>query len=186
MIGLSLLPSSHPSTFQRKLVRASKACYCPFTLDKGRSPGFASAQYDSWRPIKTRSRSGYGAQPLNLAALTQLVGSLSKRHAVTTLTGGSDRLWTDGFRFCFTPLSGVLPTFPSRYWFAIGLPVVFSLAGWSPRIRTGFLVPRPTQVPHLDHLPCVYGSVTLCAAPFQTLPLQSVIFMERPYYPATP
>ena len=67
-------------------------------------------------------------------------------------------MWTDGFRFCFTPLSGVLPTFPSRYWFAIGLPVVFSLAGWSPRIRTGFLVPRPTQVPPLEHLPCVYGS----------------------------
>ena len=35
------------------------------------------------RPIKTRSRFGSGAQPLNLAALTQLVGSLSKRHAVT-------------------------------------------------------------------------------------------------------
>ena len=39
----------------------------------------------------------------------------------------------------------MLFTFPSRYWFAIGLPGVFSLAGWSPRIRTGFLVPRPTQ-----------------------------------------
>ncbi len=27
---------------------------------------------------------------------------------------------------------------------------VFSLAGWSPQIRTGFHVPRPTQVPFLD------------------------------------
>ena len=26
-----------------------------------------------------------------------------------------------GFRFYFTPLHGVLPTFPSRYWYAIGL-----------------------------------------------------------------
>ena len=26
-----------------------------------------------------------------------------------------------GFRFYFTPLPGVLPTFPSRYWFTIGL-----------------------------------------------------------------
>ena len=26
-----------------------------------------------------------------------------------------------GFRFYFTPLPGVLPTFPSRYWSAIGL-----------------------------------------------------------------
>ena len=44
LIGLSLLPSSHPSPFQRKLVRASSDCYITFTLDKGRSLGFASAQ----------------------------------------------------------------------------------------------------------------------------------------------
>ena len=34
---------------------------------------------------------------------------------------GSDRLQAHSFRFFFTPLAGVLPTFPSRYWFAIGL-----------------------------------------------------------------
>ena len=45
---------------------------------------------------------------------------------------------------------------------------VFSLAGWSPRIRTGFLVPRPTQVPVLAITRCPYGGVTLCAAVFQT------------------
>ena len=45
LIGLSLLPSSHPSPFQRKLVRSSSACYGAFNLDKGRSLGFASAQY---------------------------------------------------------------------------------------------------------------------------------------------
>ena len=39
----------------------------------------------------------------------------------------------------------MLFTFPSRYWFAIGLPGVFSLAGWSRRVRAGFLVPRVTQ-----------------------------------------
>ena len=39
----------------------------------------------------------------------------------------------------------MLPTFPSRYLFTIGLKGVFSLAGWSRRIRTGFLVPRATQ-----------------------------------------
>ena len=46
LIGLSLLPTTHPSPFQRKLVRASKACYCPFTLVMGRSLGFASAHSD--------------------------------------------------------------------------------------------------------------------------------------------
>ena len=39
----------------------------------------------------------------------------------------------------------MLFTFPSRYWFAIGLSGVFSLAGWSRRIRAGFLVTRVTQ-----------------------------------------
>ena len=96
------------------------------------------------RPVQTRSRSGSAPEGLSLAAEEQLVGSLCKRHAVALSC--SDRLQTDGFRFCFTPLPGVLPTFPSRYWSTVGLPVVFSLAGWSPLFRTGFLVSRPTQV----------------------------------------
>ena len=45
----------------------------------------------------------------------------------------------------FTPLVGVLFTFPSRYSFAIGLPGVFSLAGWARRIRAELLVLRVTQ-----------------------------------------
>ena len=44
----------------------------------------------------------------------------------------SDRLWTNDFRVYCTPLFGVLFTFPSQYWFAIGLLVVFSLTGWAP------------------------------------------------------
>ena len=39
----------------------------------------------------------------------------------------------------------MLFTFPSRYWFAIGLLRVFSLGGWARRIHTGFLVSRATQ-----------------------------------------
>ena len=46
MIGLSLLPTAHPSPFQRKLVRASMECYLHFTLAMGRSLGFASAHTD--------------------------------------------------------------------------------------------------------------------------------------------
>ena len=60
-----------------------------------------------------------------------------------------------GFRYSFTPLKGVLFTFPSRYWFAIGLPGVFSLSGWARLIRAGFLVPRVTQDCTRPHLcPC--------------------------------
>ena len=50
-----------------------------------------------------------------------------------------------GFRFYFTPLSGVLFAFPSRYWFTIGQSGVFSLGGWSPHVQTGFHVPRLTH-----------------------------------------
>ena len=39
----------------------------------------------------------------------------------------------------------MLFTFPSRYWYTIGLLRVFSLAGWSRRIHTGFHVSRATQ-----------------------------------------
>lgn len=51
------------------------------------------------------------------------------------------------FQVLFHSPPGVLFTFPSRYWFAIGHRVVFSLSGWSPMIPAGFHVPRRTQVP---------------------------------------
>ena len=49
---------------------------------------------------------------------------------------GSHCLYAYGFRFYFTPLSGVLFAFPSRYWFTIGRQGVFSLGGWSPHVQT--------------------------------------------------
>ena len=65
----------------------------------------------------------------------------ARRHIVRC----SDRLQAYGFRNYFTPLLGVLFTFPSQYSFAIGLTGVFSLTGWSRQIRAGFLVSRVTQ-----------------------------------------
>ena len=84
-----------------------------------------------------------------------------------------------GFRVFFTPLLEVLFTFPSRYLCAIGLSVVFSLAGWSPRIPAEFLVLRGTQVPPggpvcisrtglspcLATLSCVFRYASLSALP---------------------
>ena len=49
------------------------------------------------------------------------------------------------FQVLFHSPLGVLFTFPSRYWFAIGRRRVFSLGGWSPRIRPGFHVAGPTR-----------------------------------------
>ena len=46
MISLSPLPSVHPKTFQRLLVRTSTPCYRGFILTKGRSQSFASTPTD--------------------------------------------------------------------------------------------------------------------------------------------
>ncbi len=45
----------------------------------------------------------------------------------------------------------MLFTFPSQYWFTIGLSRVFSLAGWARPIQTGFLVSRLTQGGTMNH-----------------------------------
>ena len=46
LIGLSPLPTAHPNTFQRVLVRSSIPCYRNFNLAMGRSLGFASTPTD--------------------------------------------------------------------------------------------------------------------------------------------
>ena len=51
------------------------------------------------------------------------------------------------FQVLFHSPPGVLFTFPSRYSCAIGHMGVFRIGWWSTRIRTGFHVPGPTQVP---------------------------------------
>ena len=58
LIGLSPLPTVHPKTFQRLLVRSSIPCYRDFNLTMGRSPGFASIPTDLGRPVQTRFRFG--------------------------------------------------------------------------------------------------------------------------------
>ena len=67
LIGLSLLPSSHPKAFQRLPVRSSSECYLTFNLPKGRSLGFASTAANCNRHILTRFRFGSGSESLSLA-----------------------------------------------------------------------------------------------------------------------
>ena len=88
-----------------------------------------------------------------------------------------------GFRVCFTPLSEVLFTFPSRYWFTIGLRRVFSLGGWSRRFHAGFLVSRVTQDTDRLRQKVVYGIFTLSDATFQMLPLLWSLAMSQSYNP---
>ena len=47
LISLSPLPTTHPKTFQRQLVRSSKMCYHFFNLVMGRSLSFASTPSNS-------------------------------------------------------------------------------------------------------------------------------------------
>ena len=144
MIGLSPLSTGHPLRFQPKWVRASTGSYPRFTLPMDSSPGFASAACDSNRPVQARFRCG--SVSLNLAACRD-----SQAHSTKgTRSPSSKRLPLLGgarFQALFHSPLGVLFTFPSRYWFAIGHRRVFSLGGWSPRIRTGFHVSGTTRVP---------------------------------------
>ena len=76
------------------------------------------------------------------------------------------------FQGLFTPLLRVLFTFPLRYWFTIGLPVVFRLSGWCRQVQTGFLRPRPTQGIARVAISFAYGAFTRYGVTFQTLPLK--------------
>ena len=67
LIGLSLLPTPHPEAFQRLSVRPSIPRYRDFSLDMGRSPGFASAADDSNALFRLAFASAARLLPLNLA-----------------------------------------------------------------------------------------------------------------------
>ena len=79
-------------------------------------------------------------------------------------------MYAHGFRIYFTPLSGVLFAFPSRYWFTIGQSGVFSLGGWSPHLQTGFHVSRLTR--YHRSCPFTYRDITFYVRPFQTARLK--------------
>jgi hypothetical protein len=73
------------------------------------------------------------------------------------------------FQVSFTPLTGVLFIVRSRYSFAIGRQVVFSLASWSTRIRAGYHVTRPTwESTRRGTYVFAYGALTLYGRTFQT------------------
>ena len=146
MIGLSPLSTGHPLRFQPKWVRPSTGSYPRFSLPMDSSPGFASAACDSLAILKARFRCGSFTNLTSPHTATRwLILQKARRHTAKVL-----RLLVGArFQVLFHSPLGVLFTFPSRYWFAIGHRRVFSLGGWSPRLRTGFHVPGPTRDAHL-------------------------------------
>ena len=91
--------------------------------------------------LKTRFRCGSLPSLTSPRIVTRwLILQKARRHTAWVL-----RLLVGArFQALFHSPLGVLFTFPSRYWFAIGRGRVFSLGGWSPLLRAGFHVPRAT------------------------------------------
>ena len=118
LISLSPLATSHPIGFQPELVRPSIRCYPNFSLLMDRSPGFASAATDSCALF----RLAFATAP-NLRFLTLPVTSNSPDHyakGTRSLLAELPQFVSVRFQVLFHSPSGVLFTFPSRYWFTIG------------------------------------------------------------------
>ena len=164
-IGFSPLNLPHLPTFQRRWVRASTVSYHSFTLDRLRSPGFASTPSD----YVALFRLGFPSAPY-LKYLTLL-------HTVTRwLVLQKARhhphmgLWPvvgTRFQVLFHSPPGVLFTFPSRYCFTIGHQVVFSLGRWSSLLPTRFHVSRGTLDQSLIILTFTYRTITSYGPTFQ-------------------
>ena len=92
--------------------------------------------------LKTRFRCGSLKSLTSPPTVTRwLILQKARRHSAWLL-----RLLVGArFQVLFHSPLGVLFTFPSRYWFAIGHRRVFSLGGWSSLLRTGFHVPGATR-----------------------------------------
>ena len=100
------------------------------------------------RPLQTRFRFASTSR-LKLARYTNSRTHYTKGTPSPTHRWAGLRLLVGArFQVSFTPLVGVLFTFPSRYSCTIGRQGVFRLGGWSPHVQTGFHVPRPTQGSH--------------------------------------
>ena len=143
MIGLSLLPTGHPPSFQPRWVRPSTGSYPRFSLPMGSSPGFASAQRDSTPCSDSLSlRLGH---PLTSprGATRWLILQKARRH---TSKGAPTA--------CRQAVSGTV-SLPSRGAFhlsllvlcAIGRYLCFALEGGPPCFPRGFSCPAVLWIP---------------------------------------
>ena len=122
--------------------------YAHFNLAMDRSPGFGSALAN----YIALFRLAFASAPV-LHTLTSLADA-TRRSVLQKVQGRASitlpLLVNIGFQVLFHSPPGVLFTFPSRYLFAIGHQVVFSLGGWSPLLPAGFPVSCGTLVPALS------------------------------------
>ena len=111
-------PHLIPAIFNLTRVRSSSALYRTFNLDMGRSPGFGSTTTYFLRPFKTRFRYGSVFFHLNLACNRN--SPVHSARGTPSPINGLRQLVGTWFQELFHSPSGVLFTFPSRYWFTIG------------------------------------------------------------------
>jgi hypothetical protein len=143
-IGISPLPTGHPSGLQSTPVRASTPCYRRFTLPMGSSRGFGSTRSDL-RPLQTRFRSGSGCNCLNLPLRVTRRIILQKARRQAGLRPSPPTAWKHTVSGSVSlPSPGFFSPFPHgtvRYRSLC----VFSLGEWAPQLQTGLLVSGPTQ-----------------------------------------
>ena len=116
-IGISPLPTAHPNLLQQISVRAFTGCYARCTLAMGSSHGFRSAGCHRCA-LHTRVRSASGCDCLKRATPSNSSGHTPKgtrSRRCLQAAWRSHCMDAVGFRLCFTPLTGVLFTVPSRY-----------------------------------------------------------------------
>ena len=134
------------------------------------------------RPVRTRLLCG------SLPSLTSPRASDSLAHSTKGTPSHQKvlRLLVGArFQVLFHSPPGVLFTFPSRYWSAIGRRRVFSLGGWSPQLRAGFHVARATQGRARGRGGFAYGALTRCGRPSHAVPLPPR-FVTSPGAPQAP
>ena len=124
------------------------------------------------RPVQTRSRCG-SVSRLNLAAHRNSLahstkGTPSHPKGVLRLLAGAR------FQVLFHSPPGVLFTFPSRYWYAIGQTGMLRLTQRSGLIHAGFHEARATWDDTIGRrLTSRYGAGTLYGQAFKPVPLAS-------------
>ena len=164
------------------MVRSSTPFYRSFNLTMVRSPPLRVYSMQ----LNALFRLAFAAPPVRK--------TLSSLHTITPRpimqkvrrhpTRGLRPLVGNRFQVLFTPLAGVLFTFPSRYWFTIGQHLVFSLIPWSGQIHTGFHVSRATQDTSKLSPVFRYGAITRYGPTSQRVLLTFKMLCRGPTTPA--
>jgi hypothetical protein len=118
-------------------------------------------------PFRTRFRSGSACRWLSLAT-PHHSSAHSPKGTPSLGCPSSDQLEAHGFRVYFTPLGGVLFTFPSRYWFTLGRLRYLALGGGPPSFPPNSTCSAVlTQRVHAPPNVVAYGTLTRSGGPFQ-------------------